>query len=295
MLFPAAKNMDFMVGVDLHLGFGFPVHPFFGPIYAWLTPKFPQTNVFINNQPACAVGGTGYSVHIPTVWPPVNPFNLAWFGRLFLNIPMVLMTVAVTTLVNSIIALTVARFAPKSPATQEFVQTVTGIDVSSTDSAVKGALGSFKSFTGDGWAATWLQLLMSAIPYPISNGSPGIANPTVHVNGAPLAIGAPLTTITCSDPPVAFFPNAVTLATSNVLVSLSLSQFLMGAGAHMASSLIQEGVSKGISRVVDAPNNKNNTDADDGPDANNNKNKNTDTDIDTSDASQAKQSSTCSR
>ena len=262
MQFPAAKNMDYIVGIDIHnlvavLPFLTPVpppgapipHPFYGPIFVWLTPKFPEMNVFINNQPAVAVGGTSYSAHIP-FGIPADLLNTSWWRRAFLNIPKVLMLTAMTIIVNMAIALTTMAIAPKSKVAQGFIKDVTGVDVSSVESGLKGIAGSVTKFSQ--WQS-WVQLLMSALPYPLANGAPGIANPTVLVNGAPLATGAPLTTLTCQDMPFALFPNAVTLATSNVMVGLSLKQILMGMAGHAAKGAIQMGVGKVYSSAKNNP------------------------------------------
>lgn len=81
-LWPAAKFMDSVVGVDVHAVVGVPIHPYFGPIYLWSDPTFPKANVFINGMPACSVGAMGYFAHIPQGIPvPPTPTNIAYWTR----------------------------------------------------------------------------------------------------------------------------------------------------------------------------------------------------------------------
>jgi len=49
-LWPAVKLMDMVVGIDVHAVSpipGIPIHPYFGPIFLWHSPKFPSADVFI--------------------------------------------------------------------------------------------------------------------------------------------------------------------------------------------------------------------------------------------------------
>ena len=67
-LWPAAKLMDTVVGIDVHAVTpipGIPVHPYFGAMFLWHSPLFPMANVLINGMPALSVGAMGYSAHIP--------------------------------------------------------------------------------------------------------------------------------------------------------------------------------------------------------------------------------------
>lgn len=152
------------------------------------------------------------------------------------------MITAMTIIVNATIALAMALLAPPSKTAQGFVKDVTGIEITSVSKTLAGIIASVTKYATS-WVS-WIQLLMSALPFPLANGAPGIANPTVLVNGAPLATGAPLTSITCADAPFSFFPNANTIATSNVMVGLSLQQFLMGLATHVAKETVKMGVSK---------------------------------------------------
>ena len=71
-LFPAAKLMDTVMGVDVHAVApipGIPVHPYFGPVYLWHSPKFPMADVLINGMPAMTVGGMG-TVVMRFLYPP---------------------------------------------------------------------------------------------------------------------------------------------------------------------------------------------------------------------------------
>ena len=84
-LFPAAKLMDPVVGLDFHTVLEPPPapvpmvpHPYLGAIYLWNTPQFPTFSgglVLINGLPACTVGAMGYSAHIPMGLPAPPPFT----------------------------------------------------------------------------------------------------------------------------------------------------------------------------------------------------------------------------
>ena len=66
---------------------GIPIHPYFGPIYLWHSPKFPMADVMINGMPACTVGAMGYFVHIPQGIPiPPTPTNISYWTRYLTNI-----------------------------------------------------------------------------------------------------------------------------------------------------------------------------------------------------------------
>src|SRR4051794_37387945 len=108
-LWPAAKLMDMVIGIDVHAVApipGIPVHPYFGPVFLWHTPQFPKANVFINGMPALATGAMGYSVHVPQGVPvPPSPTNMpSYWKRYLTNIPMALMLMLLTTLANIAIA-----------------------------------------------------------------------------------------------------------------------------------------------------------------------------------------------
>src|SRR5882762_8504120 len=105
-LWPAAKFIDTVFGVDLHAVTpipGIPIHPYLGPIYLWSDPTFPKANVFINGMPACSVGAMGYFAHVPQ-GVPVNPPNTAYWKRYLMNIPMGLCLMTLTILANLAIA-----------------------------------------------------------------------------------------------------------------------------------------------------------------------------------------------
>ena len=79
-LFSASKLMDSIIGVDFHAVApipGIPIHPYFGPVYLWHSPKFPAVNVLINGMPACSVGAMGYFAHVPQGVPAAPPNTMA--------------------------------------------------------------------------------------------------------------------------------------------------------------------------------------------------------------------------
>jgi hypothetical protein len=238
--------MDMVVGVDVHAVTpipGIPVHPYFGPIYLWHSPKFPMCNVLINGMPACAVGAMGYFFHVPQGVPVLPPNMPSYWKRYLTNIPMALGLMALTILANIAIA-AIAAMIPKPPSAEGFLKDVTGIDTSSTASTWESIKGSFSSFTQ--WQ-TWVKLLIPPIPYPGAQGSAAIGSPNVTVNGGPLAFVAPLMATSCSDIPIV--PNAMTLGFSNVLVGVTFSAMLRGIAVNAAQGAVSAGVSAGVSRM----------------------------------------------
>ena len=225
MLWPAAKLMDMVVGVDVHAVTpipGIPVHPYFGSIFLWHTPKFPAADVLINSMPACAVGAMGYSVHVPQGVPVLPPNMPSYWKRYLTNIPMALCLMGLTILANIAIA-GISALIPKPPDAENFLKDVTGIDTSSTASTWESIKGSFASFTK--WQ-TWVKLLLPPIPYPGAQGSTAVGSPNVTVNGGPLAFVAPLMATSCSDIPIV--PNAMPIGFSNVLVGVSIAEWSAG-------------------------------------------------------------------
>lgn len=243
-LWPAAKFMDSVLGVDVHAVApipGIPVHPYFGPVYLWSDPTFPKANVFINGMPACATGAMGYFAHIPQGVPvPPTPTNQGYWKRYLLNIPKALMLMLLTTLANVAVA-GIASMIPKPKFAEAFIKDVTGIDTTSKAAAWETIKGSFSSFTQ--WQ-TWVKLLMPPIPYPGAQGSVAIGSPNVTVNGGPLAFVAPLMATSCSDIPIV--PNGATLGFSNVMVGVTFADMLRGIAVGAAQGAISHGVSKGF-------------------------------------------------
>jgi hypothetical protein len=244
MLWPAAKLMDNIVGVDVHAVApipGIPVHPYMGPIYLWFSPKFPMANVLINSMPACSVGAMGYFAHVPQGIPvPPTPTNCTYWTRYLTNVAMGLVLMGLTTLANIAIA-GIAAFIPKPKFAEDFIKDVTGIDTTSTATAWTTISASFAAFTQ--WQ-TWVKLLMPPIPYPGAQGSTAVGSPNVTVNGGPLAFVAPLVATSCSDIPVV--PNAVTLGFSNVMVGVTIAQLIRG----IAVSTAQAGIAYGAGKVA---------------------------------------------
>jgi len=245
-LWPAAKLMDMVVGVDVHAVTpipGIPVHPYFGPIYLWHSPKFPMANVLINGMPACSVGAMGYFFHVPQGVPVLPPNCPSYWKRYLTNIPMALGLMALTIFANLAIA-AIAAMIPKPPSAEDFLKDVTGIDTSSRAATWESIKGSFAAFTK--WQ-TWVKLLIPPIPYPGAQGSTAVGSPNVTVNGGNLAFVAPLVATSCSDIPIV--PNAMTLGFSNVMVGVSFSAILRGLAVNAAQGAVSAGVAAGVSRL----------------------------------------------
>jgi len=243
-LWPAAKFMDNVIGVDVHAVApipGIPIHPYFGMIYLWSDPTFPRANVFINGLPACSVGAMGYSVHIPQGVPvPPTPTNCPYWKRYLTNIPMALTLMTLTILANIAIA-GIASLIPKPNAAEGFLKDVTGIDTSSKQSTWESIKTAFSAFTK--WQ-TWIKLLMPPIPYVGAQGSTAVGSPNVTVNGGPLAFVAPLVATSCSDIPVV--PNAMTLGFSNVMVGVTFAALARGIAVSTAQRGVQAAVQAGL-------------------------------------------------
>lgn len=247
-LWPAAKLMDTIIGIDFHAVApipGIPIHPYFGSIYLWHTPKFPMADTFINNMPACTVGSMGYSIHIPQGIPvPPTPMNMPYWKRYLTNVAMGATLMGLTIFANIAIA-GIAALIPKPKSAEGFIKDVTGIDTSTTAKAWTSIQTSFSALTK--WQ-TWAKLLMPPIPYPGAQGSTAVGSPNVSVNGAPLAFVAPLMATSCSDIPIV--PNAVTLGFSNVLVGVSISAMIKGVAVSMVQSTMQVGMQKGVKKGI---------------------------------------------
>lgn len=246
-LWPAAKLMDNIVGIDVHAVApipGIPVHPYFGPIYLWTDPTFPKASVFINSMPACSVGAMGYFAHVPQGVPvPPTPTNTPYWKRYLMNIPMALTLMTLTILANIAIA-AIASLIPKPAAAESFIKDVTGIDTTSSATTWETIKGSFSAFTK--WQ-TWVKLLMPPIPYPGAQGSTAVGSPNVTVNGGPLGFVAPLMGTSCSDIPIV--PNAMVLGFSNVLVGVSFSDMVRGIAVNAAQGAVSAGVGAAANRA----------------------------------------------
>jgi hypothetical protein len=249
-LWPAAKFMDSIIGIDVHAVApipGIPIHPYFGMIFLWSDPTFPSANVFINGMPACSVGAMGYSVHIPQGVPvPPTPSNCPYWKRYLTNIGMGLTLMTLTILANIAIA-AVAALIPKPNSAEGFLKDVTGIDTSSKAATWESVKGAFSAFTK--WQ-TWVKLLMPPIPYVGAQGSTAIGSPNVTVNGGPLAFVAPLVATSCSDIPIV--PNAMTLGFTNVMVGVTLAQMARALAVNAAQGAVGMGVGKAASGLKGA-------------------------------------------
>ena len=236
--------MDTVVGVDVHAVApipGIPVHPYFGPIYLWHSPKFPMADVLINGMPACSVGAMGYFAHVPQGIPAM-PTNTPYWKRYLTNVAMGVVLMGLTTLANIAIA-AIAAMRPKPKLAEAFIKDVTGIDTTSAATTWQSISASFSAFTK--WQ-TWVKLLMPPVPYPGAQGSTAVGSPNVTVNGGPLAFVAPLVATSCSDIPVV--PNAATIGFSNVLVGVSFADLARGIAVSTAQAGISAGVGAGVSR-----------------------------------------------
>lgn len=253
MLYPASKMMDMVIGVDLHTVLIPPApapvpmvpHPYLGPVYLWMTPKFPKVDTLINGMPAATSGAMGYFVHIPMGAPvPPTLLNMAYWKRYLLNIPMTLVLVALTLVANLAIAGISALFVPADSATGKFMKDVTGVDTSSWSGAWGSIKTNLSSYTK--WS-TWIKLLMPPVPYPGGQGSVAIGSPNVQVNGGPLAFVAPLMATSCSELPIV--PNAATIGFSNVMVGVSIADMVKGLAVNAAQGAVSAGVGAGVSRA----------------------------------------------
>lgn len=261
-LFPAAKLMDSVVGLDFHTVLAPPPalpvpiplvpHPYFGALLLWNTPQFPAFSgglVLINGMPACTVGAMGYSVHIPMGLPAPPTFtNLMSYWRHHLTqVPKALVLMLLTTLANIAIAgiaSLIPRDKPGGAASAAFMKDVTGIDTSSRASTWETVKDSFSAFTK--WP-TWVHLLLPPIPFPGSQGSTSVGSPNVTVNGGPLAFTAPLVAASCSEIPI--MPNAATLGFSNVMVGVSVADLVRGIAVHAAQAGVAHAVSTGVGKL----------------------------------------------
>jgi len=253
-LFPAAKLMDPILGLDFHtvLEAAVPVplvpHPYLGAIFLWNTPQFPFFKsglVLINGMPACTVGAMGYSIHFPEGLPAPPTFTnlLSYWRHHLIQVPKLLVLILLTTLANIAIA-GIAALIPKPASADSFLKDVTGIDTSSRASFWQTVEGSFSVFTQ--WP-TWVYLLLPPLPYPGAQGSTSVGSPNVTVNGGPLAFSAPLVAASCSEIPVV--PNAITLGFSNVMVGVSIAALIRGIAVHVAQAGISHAVAAGVGRA----------------------------------------------
>jgi hypothetical protein len=254
-LFPAAKLMDQLIGLDFHTVLEGPVpvpmvpHPYRGAIFLWNTPQFPSFKsglVLINGMPACTVGAMGYSVHVAMGLPAPPTFTnlLSYWRHHLVQVPKLVILMLLTTLANIAIA-GIAALIPKSASgTKDFMKDVTGIDTSSRASAWQTIQGSFSSFTK--WP-TWVHLLLPPLPFPGGQGSTSVGSPNVTVNGGPLAFIAPLVAASCSEIPVV--PNACTNGFSNVMVGVSVAALIRGIAVHAAQAGIAHAVSTGVGKA----------------------------------------------
>ena len=253
MLWPVAKMGDMIMGVDLHTVLVPPSpvpvpmmpHSYFGSIFLWLTPAFPNVNTLINGTPVVTSGAMGYGAHLPVFGPvPPTMMNLGYWKRYLLNIPMSLMLVALTMMANLAIAGISAVALPPDSSASKFMKDVTGIDSSSWAGAWGSIKGSITAYTQ--WS-TWIKLLMPPVPYPAGQGSAAIGSPNVMVNGAPMAFCAPLMATSCSELPIV--PNANVIGFSNIMVGVSFSAMARGIAVGASQAAVSTAVSTGVAKM----------------------------------------------
>ena len=235
--------MDCIVGVDVHMVApdpGTPIHPYFGPIYLWYSPKFPASSTLINGMPACTVGAMSYFAHMPQGKPQMpSMLNAAYWKRYLINIPMVMTLMSLTVLANITVG-SIAMMLPKPKSAENFLKEVTGIDSTSNAVTWRSIKMNLAIFTK--WK-TWVKLLMPPLPYPGAQGSIAVGSPNVTLNGGPLAVAAPLVAASCTDIPIV--PNASILGFSNVMVGVDLKALVMGAGIGVGQGVVTGGASQG--------------------------------------------------
>lgn len=223
MLFPAAKLMSNVIGVDMHLGILPPpapapvpgIYPYVGPVFLWLNPKFPACTVFVNGMPAAAVGSKGYSVHIPLpphiAFPPKPPlwkFILQHAGTTVISMGLN---------ANLSMAQSAVSGAMANQSAAEILQGVAD--------AGSGAM------TWQSWASALIPTIL-----PMAEGNLAYGSSTVTVQGAPIGLVGPMFGNSCTDIPV--LPNASVLDFSNVMVGVTLADLLQ----QFAMSAVQAGI-----------------------------------------------------
>ena len=243
-MWPAVKLMDCVVGIDVHAVApdpGIPIHPYFGPIFLWNSPKFPSSNsVLLNGMPACSLGAMGYFAHMPQGKPTApSMLNLAYWKRYLTNVPMAVTLLSMSVLANVTIA-GIAALIPKPKSAEGFLREVTGINTSSNAATWKSIKSNLAIFTK--WK-TWVKLFIPPLPYPGAQGSIAVASPNVSLNGGPIAIAAPLVAASCSDIP--FVPNATVIGFSNIMVGLDLNSAARGVVGGMMQGMVSGGVKQG--------------------------------------------------
>jgi len=255
--FPATTMGTAVLGLDFHKVIVPPPtpplpHAFIGPLFLWMTPKWPALgDVLINFKPAACVGSMGYGVHIPMGAPsPEGATNTAFWKRWIMNVVMAAVLVVAMTFANLAIAF-LASFLPKGSASEGFLKKVTGIDASSKASAwesIKASLSAYKSYPA------WIKLLMPPMPYPVGQGSVALGSPGVKANAGLVGFVCPLAAISCTEFPFIIAPNAVPLGFSNVLVGVSagaiLEQLAVGAAQRGVSGAVGYGVGKAAAGIT---------------------------------------------
>jgi hypothetical protein len=187
-------------------------------------------------------------VHIPFGAPlPPTMLNMGYWRRHLLNVPKALMLVALTLLANLAISGIASLFVKPDSATGKFVKDVTGVDTSSWGGVWDTVKGSFSAYTQ--WS-TWIKLLMPPVPFPGGQGSSAIGSPNVTVNGGALGFVAPLMGASCSDLPIV--PNAMPMAFSNVLVSVSIGDMVRAIAVNAAQGAVSAAVNKAVEKASSA-------------------------------------------
>lgn len=239
---PATKFLDTMMSADFHTtGPGVAVPPL-PPI-----PLFPymgsgplllgfKTDVLVNFMPAMGGGSVAVGMHVPPMPPPPwVPIPLTFRGMAVAGITALLM-------------------APLNAALESVRGAIAANKASESKDPVERVGGSgqnnphfFKRMadilmTSD----TVIALVAAMLPFPLFNGSIGIAAPSVQVGGAPAGLTMLPFSLGCSDIPI--MPNANVMGFSNVLVGVDLAsvaeQFLWQSIKSAAGWLVAKGVNK---------------------------------------------------
>lgn len=213
-VFPAVKGGDMMVGVDIHKVYGVPAHPYNGTITVHNTPKFPVCNVTVNNMPACTIGASSITPHVPQ-GAPIDPTNFLYGKKDKVNIKMVqelikhkLDSKIVDTQLKS------TKIAKKS--TEKFTQNATGLSTSDDKKQWKKIQSNYSRSSKSN---QWKVMQIPPIPYPGGQGCMILGSSKVTVNGAPMAYVFPMNAASCTD--LQNIPNATVMGTSNVLVGVN--------------------------------------------------------------------------
>lgn len=229
---PATKMGDLMIGIDVHkVAPGIPpvaVSPMLLPHGFALPVNLDcKATVLINGVAMAGSGSTACGLHTPPFLP------LPWTP--IFNTPRQMLAGA-----------TLALFMPALMAAGSMI---TG--AAQAAAALSNPGGALTGLDAQQWRVrllpytaspgAFLAFLAGLAPYPIASGSITIGSPNVLGEDMPMSMLVPMPfSNSCSDIPVV--PNATVLASSTVMIGVSLEQIL----AQLAMSLVAYGVARGI-------------------------------------------------